>query len=635
MQLFCGSASEFVAMEAQRQLVDHMKFSFFEYFRYRPSPSEENSWKNSLHALAVQFNTLGLDDHGVLLEMQLPLSSSRLDCMITGKDKARNENAVIIELKQWSQAFETEEDQCVLVDYGGHGRVQPHPSVQAESYAEYLRDNKAVFHEQPAVKLEACSWLHNFQPDPTSTLMNEQKFGTVLKQTPMFTAADGDKFAEFLEARVGIGDGMPVLQKIVSSRYAPSKKLLEHTARMIKGERAYVLLDDQLVAYQKVLAAARRAAKRKTDRTVIVIEGGPGTGKSVIALNVMAELLSKGEYNVQHATGSRAFTLNLRKILGSKAGAQFKYFNGYTSADAGDIDVLLCDEAHRIRESSNNWRTPKALRSERAQIDELLHASKVSVFFIDDKQVVRPGEIGSSTLIREAAIATGARFETQRLQAQFRCAGSDAYIDWLDNLLEIRDTDEEQFDPNVGFEFRIFDDVVDLDTTIALAAKNGAARMTAGYCWQWSDASGGRLIDDVVIGKYRRPWNAKPEAVGLPRNVPKSNFWATDPNGINQIGCVYTAQGFEFDYVGVIWGRDLVYRAAEGGWVAIKAGSADKEVKRAPHDQFAQLVKNTYRVLLTRGMKGCYVYFCDEETRDYVRSRLFSAEDIEEEEQPA
>lgn len=621
-------------MEAQRRLVDHMKVSFLEYFHHFPSPSEENSWKHSLHALATQFRAADLDDHGVLLEMQLPLTSLRLDCMVTGMNQDAEDCAVIIELKQWSQAFETEEDQCVLVEYGGHGRVQPHPSVQAETYAEYLRDNKAVFHESPVVKLGACSWLHNFQPDPTSPLMDKNKFGTVLKQTPMFTAADGDQLAEFLDDRVGRGTGLPVLQKIVSSRYAPSKKLMEHTAKMIKGEPTYVLLDDQLVAYQKVLAAARRAAKRNKDRTVILIEGGPGTGKSVIALNVMAELLGKG-YNVQHATGSRAFTSNLRKILGSKAAAQFKYFNSYVSADAGDIDVLLCDEAHRIRESSNNRYTPAGRRSERAQIEELLHASKVSVFFIDDKQVVRPGEVGSSYLISEAAIATGARLEQQRLEAQFRCAGSDEYIDWIDNLLGIRETDQDDFNPALGFDFRVLDDVHELDSAIAAAAKHGSARMTAGYCWKWSKAKDGALVDDVVVGTYRRPWNAQPEAVGLPRRIPKADFWATDPNGINQIGCVYTAQGFEFDYVGVIWGNDLVYRADEGGWVAQKAASADPAVKRAAPDQFAQLIKNTYRVLLTRGMKGCYVYFCDEETREYANSRLVTCATDNSEEQSA
>ncbi|MGZ5227962.1 MAG: DNA/RNA helicase domain-containing protein, partial [Burkholderiales bacterium] len=153
------------------------------------------------------------------------------------------------------------------------------------------------------------------------------------------------------------------------------------------------------------------------------------------------------------------------------------------------------------------------------------------------------------------------------------------------------------------------------------AAEGHSARLTAGFCWKWSQPKDGRLVDDVVIGDFRRPWNAQPEATRLPKDVPKSHFWATDPRGINQVGCVYTAQGFEFDYAGVIWGPDLVYRKDEG-WVGVKTASFDRTVKTAQPEYFIDLVKNTYRVLLTRGMKGCYVFFTDEETRRFVISRL-------------
>ena len=466
--------------------------------------------------------------------------------------------------------------------------------------------------------LTACSWLHNFQPDPQSPLVDKQKFASLLETNPMFSASDGDRLADYLNTRLCGGDGMRVLERVVSSRYAPSKKLLEHTAAMIAGERTYVLLDDQRVAYQKILAAAREAGKGRK-RTVILVNGGPGTGKSVIALHVMADLL-KEERNVQHATGSRAFTNNLRRILGARAAYQFKFFNNYVTADPGDIDVLICDEAHRIRESSNSRYTSAGRRSERSQIDELIHASKVAVFFIDDKQVVRPGEVGSSELIRLAADDAGARLKEQRLVAQFRCAGSDEYIDWVDNLLGIRVSDRQRFDSSNGFAFRTFDSPEDLEGAIRRRAEEGeSARLTAGFCWKWSKPKDGSLIDDVVVGTFRRPWNAQPDATRLPKSVPKSHFWATDPRGLNQVGCVYTAQGFEFDYVGVIWGPDLVYRKGLG-WVGVKAASFDAAVKRAPAERFAGLIKNTYRVLLTRGMKGCYLHVMDGETRAYVES---------------
>jgi len=244
------------------------------------------------------------------------------------------------------------------------------------------------------------------------------------------------------------------------------------------------------------------------------------------------------------------------------------------------------------------------------------------VFFIDDRQSGRPSEIGSSRLIQEAAASIDARYDEQTLIAQFRCAGSDEFIDWADQLLGLRDTDVVQFDPGASdFELKVFDTPGILEAAVAEKDRAGySARMTAGFCWPWSDPRGGELVADVVIGEFRRPWNAKPDARGIPKTVPKSHYWATDPRGITQVGCVYTAQGFEFDYVGVIWGEDLVVR--NGEWQGVKTASRDSSVKRAPPERFAELVKNTYRVLLTRGLKGCFLYFTDDETRAFVERRL-------------
>ncbi len=601
-------------------MVRRLGISFFEYYRYQPSESEKRSWHNSLHALSAQLKRSKLLNHGIIVEMQLPLTSRRIDCMLTGHDREGAQQAVLIELKQWTDAAPAEEDLCVEVLYGAGVRTQPHPSVQARDYAEYLRQYRSAFYEDPTVALSPCAWLHNFQHDPDSTLLDHAKFGAVLDEVPLFAANDSDAFGSFLEDRIGPGKGDPVLNRIINSRYAPSKKLMEHTAAVIQGRREYTLLDEQRVAYEKIMLASRKATRSKAPRTVIIVEGGPGTGKSVIALNVMADLLKDGK-NVQHATGSKAFTENLRKSLGSKAAYQFRYFNSFVDAEEAEIDVLICDEAHRVRESSNNRFTAKGRRSTMPQTEELISASRVTAFFIDNQQVVRPGEIGSTAVIREAARTLGARVVEERLEAQFRCAGSDEYIDWIDGLLGIRMTDIERYDASNNFQFRIFDSPESLDDEIRRRAGEGqSARLTAGFCWPWSDPEGGRLVEDVTIGSFAKPWNAKPDAGRLPPGVPKSNFWATDASGINQVGCVYTAQGFEFDYVGVIWGRDLIVR--DGEWVADRRASFDMPVRRAKDDHFRALVKNTYRVLLTRGLKGCYVFFQDAETRALFESRL-------------
>lgn len=368
---------------------------------------------------------------------------------------------------------------------------------------------------------------------------------------------------------------------------------------------------------------AARTSHALPAKSAIIIKGGPGTGKSVIALNLMAQLSSLG-LNAHYVTGSRAFTSTLREIVGRRASQQVKYFNGYQEAQRGEVDVMICDEAHRIRITSNQRFTPAARRSKKPQIDELLHASKVGVFFVDDRQVVKPDEIGSSTYIKDAAIAAGVNIQEFELEAQFRCGGNAGFINWIDNTLELERTANVLFNDAEEYEFRIASSPEELEGWIRSRASEGkTARVTAGFCWRWSKPrSDGSLVEDVTIGDFARPWNARPEAGKLADGIPPAPLWAYAPEGIEQIGCVYTAQGFEFDYVGVIFGKDLVYRP-EQKWICHKQESSDSQVKRSKH-RFLELVKNTYRVLLTRGMRGCYVYFQDKDTENFFRSRIES-----------
>lgn len=620
MRLYSGPSTHFIRDSAHNQIAEKLKASFFQHFRYEPPKSEVNSWRNSLRATAQVLEEGGLKDHGILLEYQLPLTSKRLDCMVCGRDGAGRDGAVIVELKQWDKAEEAVGDKMVSTFVGGAEREVLHPSAQVGQYQMYLVDTHTAFHEgEDPVRLRACSYLHNYFPEEGDVLL-DQRFEPLLASYPLFNGDDAGHLKDFLVENLGAGEGMQVLRRVEESDYRPSRKLMEHVARVIHEKSEYVLLDEQLVVYEKVLHCAREGFHDRK-KHVLIIKGGPGTGKSVIAINLMADLLRR-EFNAHYATGSRAFTQTLRQKIGTRGLPQFKYFNSYADADPDVVDVLICDEAHRIRERSWSRFTPRAKRGDRPQVDELMDAGRVCVFLIDDKQIVRPNEVGSVELIREHAQAKGFRVSEYELEAQFRCAGSDAFVNWVNTTLGIARTANVIWEGDENFDFQIMGSPEALDARIrAKAAEGYTARLCAGFCWPWSDPqSDGTLVDDVGIGTFRRPWNAKPEARRLARGIPKAPLWASEPGGIDQVGCIYTAQGFEFDYAAVIWGPDLVYDFESQAWVGHPKRSHDRQVKRGK-GAFTDLVKNTYRVLLSRGLKGCYVHFMDRDTENFVRSR--------------
>lgn len=622
MRLYSGLSPDFIRETTRNQIAERLKQAFFAYYRYNPSPAEINSWRNSLRAMKDVLEIAELRDHGVLLEYQLPLSSKRIDCILCGRDAQLNAQAIVIELKQWEKCDTAEPDKVVLSWVGGRRREVLHPSVQVTQYRQYLEDTLDVFDIDAVepVRLSACCYLHNYLVSADDAI-RAQKFSSVIQDSPIFDADGSDRLAQYLADRTESGDGERVLQRIEQSKYRPSRKLMDHVATTIKSASPWVLLDEQLVVFEHILYAVRQGISGRR-KQVILVKGGPGTGKSVLAINLMADLLREGR-NAHYATGSKAFTETLWEIVGPRSRATFKYFNSYGRAEYNAVDVLICDESHRIRENSNNRFTPKAQRSSKPQIREILDAAKVSVFFIDDKQVVRPNEIGSTAHIRQHAAEIDAELTEFELEVQFRCAGSDGFVNWVDNTLAIRRTANVIWEGRDGFDFQIVSSPQELEDMIRGKSASGfTARVAAGFCWPWSVArDDGTLVDDVVIGDYRRPWDAKPESKKLAPGIPPASLWATDPNGINQIGCVYNIQGFELDYVGVIWGPDLRYDLDKQQWIGDKTKSADAMVKRSK-EGFTDLVKNTYRVLLSRGMKGCYVHFMDKDTERFIRSRL-------------
>jgi hypothetical protein len=619
MHLYQGTSAQFIGDAVQARLANQLSDRFFEEFRYRPAPSEVTSWRNSLGAFAQVLQLGDFRDQGILVELKLPLSSKRLDVLITGSNPATGDSAVVIELKQWTEVGRSNITDCVVVDFGGRLVDHLHPSRQVAQYQRYLMDTHPAFADG-GIDLAACAYLHYATYDPMSPLYRAD-FATLLATNPSFAGDQLDQFTSFLDSRIAGPDDGSIIERVAASEFRPHKRLLDYVARVIRNEPVFTLLDEQQVAYNAVMDSVRVAGQNQ-HKVAFIVSGGPGTGKSVIAVNLVAEMAALG-LRTLHVTGSKAFTENLRKLVGGRASALFKYFRD-TKDVVEPLDVVILDEAHRIRTISTSRFTPAKARSGKAQIDDILDAGRVSVFFIDDLQVVRPGEVGSTDLIREAAAKRSLEAIEFELLAQFRSNGSDSFIQWINNTLELDRTPQVLWPMDDDFDFRIVGSVGELEHMIRSRAGEGAtARLVAGFCWPWSDPDeAGELVADVQIGSWSMPWNAKAEARRLAPGIPKSDFWASAKEGIDQVGCVYTAQGFEFDYVGVIFGPDLVYRPMDGGWIGQRDQSNDRVVRSGVTVQeFTDFVKSTYRVLLTRGLRGCYVYFTDTATRDFFVSR--------------
>ena len=598
----------------QNCIADRAAEKYRAYYNRNPGTSEYRSWAHSLAILNNSFIYAGLKDNHVGVEYELPYASQRIDVLLFGHDATRKENIVILELKQWSNdnVKESESEGNVKVNYKGSWIEHPHPALQVQGYFFGLKDFIKIFEEKNAPELSASVYAHNYSKQKDAIILSS-KFSELVKTFPIFTKEEATELGRYLKERLQSGKGRIVYEHFARSPIGPSKKLLDHTSKMINKQQIFNLIDDQIVAYNAIMHKAKQLAKIKR-KTVVIVKGGPGTGKSVIALEVMGELLRQGQ-KVMHATGSSAFTNTLRKIVGARAKNLFKFFNSFTSAEINSFDVLICDEAHRIRESSVNRYTPKKQRPDLPQIDELMQVAKLNIFFIDENQIVRPNEIGTVAMIKDATVRFGvkeadiAEFE---LKTQFRCSGSDAYLQWLDNVLDIQPSDIARYDPKM--EFRIFDSPSKMMKTIRARNrdKKNSARIVAGFCWPWSKPNvDGTLVNDVKIGDFEMPWEKKDEFWK----------WATDDSGMEQVGTVYTAQGFEFDYIGIIFGKDLVYYLEKEEWVSQPKYSYDTMVTRN-NAELTKHLKQVYRVLMSRAHRGVYVYFMDKGTEIYFKNKL-------------
>lgn len=606
--------------DAANGIEDNIRERVFTFMNrnVKANSPEYISWRNSLgNAMFHVMNSSKIpDDAGVGIEYNIPRSNRRIDFLITGSDDSGNSNAVVIELKQWSKISETDMDGIVETYISRSLQAKEHPSYQAWSYAALLQGfNEEVY--EGGIVLAPCAYLHNHEDIGTVTGHFYREY---LEKAPSFCKGDKEKLQDFIATYVRRGDKGKTLFVIENSRIRPSKMLSDNLASLLKGNKEFIMIDDQKVVYEKALWLTKKAGT--SSKQVLIIEGGPGTGKSVVAINLLTDTTKLG-LNTQYVTKNAA----PRDVFEAKLTGSFKkseisnMFSGsgsFTSTPVNTFDSLVVDEAHRLNEKSGMYRNLGD-----NQVRELINASKCSIFFIDEDQRVTWQDIGETEEIEKWAKRAGATVTKMKLESQFRCNGSDGYLEWIDNTLRIKNTANTTLE-GIDYDFRIIDSPNDLRNLIfEKNAEANKARLVAGYCWNWISKRNRNALDiQITDHDFAMKWNLANE----------STKWIIKPDSVTEIGCIHTCQGLEVDYVGVIVGPDLISRKGELITDPSKRARTDSSLngyKKLLKDNPVEankkadiLIKNTYRTLMTRGLKGCYVYCVDKETQKYFKRMM-------------
>jgi len=612
MIVYSATKQQFVDDVRANAIADKIESEVARKLNRNSSRNEFISWQNSLQYM---FNVL-LDPEipasaGVSIEYNIPLTNRRVDFILTGKDANRQDTAVIVELKQWQEAKVTNKDAIVKTRFQHGEKEINHPSYQAWSYAALIQDYNQTVRDD-AIKLQPCAYLHNMK---SADAINDNFYAEHIKKAPVFISPDALKLAEFLKQSVKYGDSDKIMYRIEHGKIKPSKNLADALVSMLDGNPEFLMIDEQKLVYETSLDLAHKA--QQGDKQTLIVKGGPGTGKSVVAINLLAEL-TKRELLTQYVSKNSAPREVFKKVLtGSRKKTHidnmFKGSGAYIDSPENTFAALLVDEAHRLNEKSGLYSNLGE-----NQIKELISASRFNVFFIDEAQRVTLKDIGSVETINQWADKLQSTVTELDLSSQFRCNGSDGYLAWIDNTLQIRETANPTLE-DIDYDVKVFDDPNELRKAIFQKNRiNNKARMVAGYCWEWASKKDKTTMDIIIPEhNFEAQWNLTDDG----------SLWLIAEKSVEQIGCIHTCQGLELDYIGVIIGNDFVIRDGEVVIQPLEHPGRDKALsgirgwlKKEPEAALAaatEVIKNTYRTLMTRGQKGCYIYCTDQETLEY------------------
>jgi len=614
MRVYQSTKSGFINDVVSNNIGNVILESFKKNLGRTTTENEIKSWNNSMMYMNnILVDSDIPDDSGVAIEYQIPQTSKRIDFILTGQDENKKDNAVMIELKQWEHASVSDKDGVVVTFVAHAEREVSHPSYQVWSYAALLNSfNQAVYEDK--IQLSPCVYLHNYVDD--DNVITNAFYKDYIERAPVFFRKDAFRLRDFIKKHVKYGDSSKIMYRIDNGKIRPSKDLADSLSSMLRGNEEFIMIDDQKVVYETALFLAKKSTEK--DKNVLIVEGGPGTGKSVVAVNLLVNLIKFGLVSQYVTKNAAPRTVYESKLTGTMKKTEISnLFIGsghYINSKSNEFDALIVDEAHRLNDRSGMFRNLGE-----NQIKEIIQAAKFSVFFIDEDQKVTLNDIGSKEEIIKWANAQGVRYHLMDLKSQFRCNGSDGYLAWLDNVLQIKETANQKLCQE-DYEFKVVGSPEELRNIIFEKNKiNNKARLVAGYCWDWISKNN-KELKDITISEhdFEMKWNLSSDG----------NLWIIKPESVSEIGCIHTCQGLEVDYIGVIVGPDFIVR--NGVVIAdpskrAKTDASIKGYKKLIEKDFKnkekidKIIKNTYRTLMTRGSKGCYVYFVDKETEEYFK----------------
>ena len=621
MLIYDGVKSDFLQSVEQDTIAQEIEKNIYEKMHRRTARNEFRAWENSMQYMYKVLNDQEIPmDVGIAIEYNIPRTSKRVDFLISGYGEKKEANVVLIELKQWDEIRAVPGVDGLVETYTGNAMRQVvHPSYQAWSYAKLITDYNQTVREGN-ISLFPCAYLHNYRRQNEDPL-DERQYQIYLEDAPAFTKGQVDRLRSYIKKGIICGDREKIIFKIECGKIRPSKSLQDSIDKMLVGNREFIMLDEQKVVYEEILRAARKSAEDCRKR-VIIVQGGTGTGKSVVAINLLVQLTGEDQVCQYVSKNSAPRNVYEKKLKGnlrkSSIDNLFSGSGSFTEAEENMLDTILADEAHRL-----NAKSGRVHNLGENQIKEIIHAAKCSVFFIDESQRVTLQDIGSVNEIRKWAMVENAEVKEMELTSQFRCNGSDGYLAWLDNTLEIREMANPDME-GIDYDIRIVDSPLEMQHLIIERNRSSRnrARILAGYCWNWlKEGVNNPAVHDIKIGDFEISWNLK-----------NTSTYAIDEDSIDEAGCIHTSQGLEFDYVGVIIGDDMRYENGKVVTDFTKRARTDQSLKgikklyrenpEKAKKTADEIIKNTYRTLMTRGMKGCYIYCTDSKLAAHLRECL-------------